>query len=109
MDHFIDNERDERGTVITEIEGNRRQYTNGEKGTPTRREFNIGDRVDVRVDIRQKDEKRYDGPYEVIERIHDRSYRLRNNNGTEIVRNVEWLKPRRRGECELGNVDVCEE
>jgi RNase H-like domain found in reverse transcriptase/Reverse transcriptase (RNA-dependent DNA polymerase)/Integrase core domain/Integrase zinc binding domain len=97
LDRFIDNGRDERGTVITEIEGNRRQYTNGEKGTPTRREFNIGDRVDVRVDIRQKDEKRYDGPYEVIERIHDRSYRLRNNNGAEIVRNVEWLKPRRRG------------
>jgi len=64
----------------------------------TERSFKIGDKVWSKIDIRNKQEKRYDGPYTIIDKLHDRSYKIRRHDGTEIFRNIEWLTPYRTGE-----------
>ena len=76
------------------------EHTGPEKEKVTSRSFEIGDLVYVKVENRHKQEKRYDGPYTVIRKNHERSYRLQKSDGTEIVRNVEWLTPSRAGRCE---------
>ena len=66
----------------------------------TKRKFNIGDKVLVKKEVRNKDQERYDGPYEVIGKNHERSYQLQDKNGTVIRRNVEKIKNFKRGGCE---------
>ena len=67
----------------------------------TTRVYNVGDMVWIQKEIRTKGEDRFEGPYEIIEKIHDRSYRLRDKNNRQIIRNVEKFKNfKKRGECE---------
>ena len=73
------------------------QYNNSKN---INRDFNIGDEVLVKIDIRTKDDDRYMGPFSIIKKLHDRSYEMKNRNGKTLVRNVEWLKPFKRGGCE---------
>ena len=40
----------------------------------------------------RKMDERYEGPYEITGKRHDRSYVLKNKQGKEIIRNVEWIK-----------------
>jgi hypothetical protein len=55
----------------------------------------------IQKEIRTKGEDRFEGPYEIIEKIHDRSYRLKDKNNRQIIRNVEKFKNfKKRGECE---------
>jgi hypothetical protein len=65
--------------------------TTKETITP-RREFNIGDEVLVKVESRTKDKDRYEGPYIIREKVHDRRYLLQDERGKTIQRNVEKLK-----------------
>jgi hypothetical protein len=63
------------------------------KGTiSTRREFNIGDEVLVKVESRTKDKDRYEGPYTITDKVHERRYELQDERGKQIQRNVEKLK-----------------
>ena len=59
---------------------------------PTRRSFDIGDEVLVEVEERSKDKDRYEGPYRVIQKMHDRRYLLEGQKGRIIQRNVEKLR-----------------
>jgi hypothetical protein len=65
----------------------------------TNRIFSVNDEVLVKVEGRTKDEERYMGPFMIIRKIHDRSYECQDINGKKIVRNVEWLKPFKKGGC----------
>ena len=57
----------------------------------------------IKKEIKNKDSDRFEGPFTVIRRIHERSYELKNNQGKTLVRNVEWLRNfKERGM--LGNV-----
>ena len=58
----------------------------------TRRTFNVGEKVLIKVEARTKDKDRYEGPYNVIEKIHDRRYLLRDENGKTIQRNSEKMR-----------------
>ena len=58
----------------------------------TRRKFKIGDQVLVKVETRTKDKERYEGPYRIIKKIHDRRYLVQNEKGQRIERNVEKLR-----------------
>ena len=58
----------------------------------TRRHFQVGDKVLVEKTIRNKNDDRFEGPYDVIEKIHERKYLLRDDTGRVIKRNVEQLK-----------------
>ena len=58
----------------------------------TRREFAVGEDVLVKREVRKKDEDKYEGPFQITKRIHERRYMLRNNEGKEIERNVEKIK-----------------
>jgi hypothetical protein len=59
---------------------------------PTKRRFQTGDEVLVKVETRAKDKERFEGPYVILDRIHDRRYRLQDGAGRVIERNVEKLK-----------------
>jgi len=50
------------------------------------------DEVLVKAETRTKDKDRYEGPYKVIEKIHDRRYLLQQNDGKTIQRNMEKLR-----------------
>ena len=58
----------------------------------TWRKFLVGQKVLVKKITTSKDEDRYEGPGTIEEKLHDRSYWIRMNNGRSIIRNVEWLK-----------------
>ena len=58
----------------------------------TKRNFQVGDTVLVKAEKRTKEEDRFEGPYEITEKVHDRRYRLRNAEGKTVQRNVEKLK-----------------
>jgi len=58
----------------------------------TRREFQEGDVVLIKVETRTKDNDRFEGPFTVVERIHERRYLLRNVQGKTVERNVEKIK-----------------
>jgi len=62
------------------------------EGTITQRAFQLGDKVLVKKEIRNKSDDKYDGPFKVVEKIHERSYRLEDSNKKQIIRNVEKLK-----------------
>lgn len=74
--------------------GQNKQRTESEPKdqTITKREFAIGEEVLVKVETRTKDKERFEGPYKIAERIHDRRYRLCNQEGKVMERNVEKLK-----------------
>ena len=59
---------------------------------PTMRKFQVGDEVLVRAETRTKDRNRFDGPYRIQAQVHERRYRLRDNAGRVIERNVEKIK-----------------
>ena len=67
--------------------------------TTTKRNFQIGDWVLVKIENRQKGSDRYEGPYEIISKEHDRCVKMRNKTGRIINRNIEWLKPFKEGGC----------
>jgi len=58
----------------------------------TRRKFKEGDAVLIKVETRTKDNDIFERPYTVVERIHERRYRLRNVHGKTVERNVEKMK-----------------
>ena len=58
----------------------------------TRRQFFPGDDVLVKVESRTKDQGRYDGPYKVVRKVHDRRYVLEDMSGKTCERNVEKIK-----------------
>ena len=65
----------------------------------TKRTFRV---VLVKIENRSKDIERYGGPYQIIEKIHDRRYRLRDEDGTDIQRNVEKIRPiLKEGGCKV--------
>jgi len=71
------------------------------KDTTTKRLFYVGDQVLVKVESRTKDKDRYEGPYRIIQKEHDRRYRLVDESGKTVTRNVEKLKPFfKEGGCE---------
>ena len=51
-----------------------------------KREFELGDIVLVRKSIRNKDDYRFEGPVEIIDKVHDRSYTIRFENGRTLVK-----------------------
>jgi hypothetical protein len=78
-----------------------RTKEDSESRYPTRRSFNIGDQVLVKVEMRTKDKDRYEGPYRVVQKIHDRRYLLQPENGKAIPRNVEKMRKfLKEGGCE---------
>ena len=69
---------------------------------PTNRSFDIGDEVLMEVESRSKDKDRYEGPYKVIQKIHDRRYLLEDYEGKTVQRNVEKLRKfLKEGGCEI--------
>ena len=54
--------------------------------------YNIGDKVMLKKEIRQKNDDKYESPYMIIEKIHDRSYRLKDQSGKTVIRNIEKIK-----------------
>ena len=58
----------------------------------TRRKFKVGDEVLVAIEMRNKGTDKFEGPYRVIDKIHDRQYMLEDQDGRRIKRNVEKLK-----------------
>ena len=54
-----------------------------------KREFELGDIVLVRKSIRNKDDDRFEGPGEIIDKVHNRSYTIRFENRRTLLRNIE--------------------
>jgi len=89
------NNRDER--IKTAIKNQKLvNYHNENRGN---RHFEINEEVLVKKEGRVKDDNRYEGPYRVTKKIHDRSYELENNTGKKIIRNIEWLRSFKKGGC----------
>ena len=65
--------------------------------TGTRATYKVGDKVWIMKEIRKKGDDRFEGPYEIIEQIHERSYRLKDENNKQIIRNVEKFKNFKNG------------
>ena len=63
----------------------------------TRRHFQVGEVVWIKKEIRDKHQDKYEGPYTIIDKIHDRSYILRNSDNKVVTRNVEKLKILKKG------------
>ena len=62
----------------------------------------LGDEVLVEIENRSKDKERYGGLYQIIEKIHDRRYRLRDEDDNDIQRNVEKMQPiLKEGRCKV--------
>ena len=70
------------------------------KISKTVRDFEMEDVVLIKQEIRNKDDARWEGPYKVIKKIHERSYLLKDQNGKMVVRNVEKIKHFKKGGCE---------
>ena len=64
-----------------------------------RREFKEGDLVLVRIENRQNGTDRYEGPYEIIKKPHDRCVEMKNKTGRIMCRNTERLKTFKEGGC----------
>jgi len=62
------------------------------KEIPTKRHFEIGDEVLIKVETRNKSQDRFEGPYKIKGKIHDRRYILEDANGKTWERNVEKIK-----------------
>jgi len=59
---------------------------------PTNRQFEVGDYVLVKLETRNKSQDRFEGPYRITEKIHERRYAVQGENGKRLERNVEKLK-----------------
>ena len=59
---------------------------------PTKRSFQLGDLVLIKAEVRTKDKERYEGPFTIVAKIHDRRYVLKDQRGRKIERNVEKIK-----------------
>ena len=82
--------------------GKEEKQTETQESYETKRTFKVGDDVLVEIENRSKDKERYGGPYQIIEKIHDRRYRLRDKDGNVIQRNVEKLRAfLKEGGCEV--------
>jgi len=90
------NEYMEEQTKIRQITQDKMQTTAAKTkyGNSSRisRHFNFGEKVLVKRDVYTKDEDRYEGPGEIIEKRHDRSYSIKMRNGKTMTRNVEWVR-----------------
>ena len=58
----------------------------------TQREFNCGDGALVKSNGISKQDNRYEGPKEILERRHNQSYVIKFPGGRNPVRNIEYLK-----------------
>ena len=67
----------------------RNQINKYENEKRIHRSFNIGDKVLVKLDIRNKQDNRYSGPHTIQNKLHDNSYQLENKFGKSFIRNVE--------------------
>ena len=65
---------------------------NNVRKATTKRKFKEGDEVLIKKEMRNKDQGRYEGPYKVIGMNHERSYRLQNEKGAVLTRNIEKIK-----------------
>ena len=46
----------------------------------------------VKVEQRSKEEDRFEGPYQIVGKVQDRRYKMKNNTGRVVERNVEKIK-----------------
>ena len=58
----------------------------------TKRKVQIGEEVLVKREGGSKDQSQFVGPYRVVKKIHERRYKLQDENGKEIERNIEKIK-----------------
>ena len=89
----------DREIIIKEIQEKQRNVKYKDKNTINRL-FEIGDKVLIKQENRTKEDDRYVWPYNVVNKIHGRSYTLQDGTGTTLVRNIEWLIPFKEGGCE---------
>ena len=59
----------------------------------THRQYDVGENVLIKIDLRNKQDNRYSGPHKIINKLHDNSYQLEDKRGKILIRNIEWLKP----------------
>ena len=90
----------DRNLIIKEVQDKQRKVRHNNDNR-IHREFEIGDDVLVKVDVRSKEEDRFSGPYTISNKIHDRQYELKDKNGKVLTRNIEWLKPLKRGDVRI--------
>ena len=88
--HILDQDS-QRIKLRDEIQKNHKMI-NYDENKKTNRVFKIGENVLVKKDLKNKEDDRYEGPGEVIEKRHDRSYIIKMQDGKIKTRNVEWLK-----------------
>lgn len=67
--------------------------TTKQNSETTKRCFEIGERVLIKKDVRNKEDDRYIGPATILNKRHDRSYEMETDDKRILIRNVEWLKP----------------
>lgn len=77
-----------RKEIIEELQEKQDMY----EKVGTKRKYNIGDKVMIKKEIRHKNDDKYEGPYMITEKIHDRSYRLKDQSGKTVIRNIEKIK-----------------
>jgi len=65
-----------------------------------KRDFKQGDMVLMKVESRLKGTDRFEGPYRITRKIHNRSVEFENKTGRLICRNIEWLKRFKEWGCE---------
>ena len=88
----------DRNNILEEVR-HKQQNLKYNNNSRTHRTFAVNDKVLVKIDIRNKDDDRYKGPCQIIRKIHDRSYEVKDEEGKILIRNVEWLKPFKQGGC----------
>ena len=64
--------------IIEEIKQS--EASKSDKSNTQRREYKEGDLVLVKIENRQKGTDRYEGPYEIIRKLHDRFVEMKNKN-----------------------------
>ena len=79
------------GRKLRRINSSRSTAKFDEKATV--RTFQVGEKVWVKKEMKNKEDDRFEGPATIEQRIHPRSYQIFFNDGRRIRRNVEWLKP----------------
>ena len=67
----------------------------------TKRNFTVGDKVLIKKEIRTKEQDKYEGPYTITSKNHERQYTLVDEQGRKLIRNVEKIRDFKRGGCEM--------
>lgn len=93
---WYENDGTNRNKIWQEI----RDKTDNNKESITRRQVKVGQEVLIKKEIRNKNQERYEGPYRVIAKNHERSYKLQDRNMKIINRNIEQIKNFKKGGCE---------